>query len=61
MRASDDKLPHFMEVCGSDRFGESKFPGKNRRDTNLVGFNVHVGGDNGTSGIVYTFTLSRYV
>jgi hypothetical protein len=41
------------------RLGESELTSEDRRDANLVRLDVHVGGDNRTCSIVYSFTLGK--
>jgi hypothetical protein len=56
-RSIDDQLPHLVEIRGRHRFWESQFPGKDRRDTDFVWFDVHIWRDDRTSGVINTFTL----
>jgi hypothetical protein len=41
--AVDDELTHFVDVGSGDWLGVGELPGKDWRDTNLVGLNVDIG------------------
>lgn len=53
----DDELPHLSHVELRHWFRVRELLGEHWRNSNLVGLNVDVGGDDGSSGIVDSFTL----
>jgi hypothetical protein len=56
-RAVDDELTQLVYVLRSDRFGVREFLGEDGRDADLIGLDVDVGGDDGSSGVVDTLAL----
>jgi hypothetical protein len=53
----DDELPHLSHIELGHWFRVSELLGEYWRNSNLIGLNVDVGGDDGSSGIVDSFTL----
>lgn len=53
----DDELSHLVDVSSGDRFGEGQFSSEHRWDTDLVWLDIDVRRDDGSSGVVYSFTL----
>ena len=58
--ARDHILPQLVDVVCRDGLGVSELAREDRRDTNLVRFDVDVRGDNRTSSVVDTFALKEY-
>lgn len=56
-RTRYDQLSKFMEIVRSHRLREGQLAREDGRDTDLVGFNVDIGRDDGTCGIVHSFSL----
>lgn len=56
-RACDNQGPQFMEIGRRYWFGERQLARENWGDSDLVGLNVDVGGDNRASGIIDTLAL----
>lgn len=61
MRSIYDELSHFMEVGGGDRLGEGQFSRENRRNTDLVWFNIDVWRDDRARGVINTFSLANFI
>jgi len=53
----DNELSHLVKIHGRHRFGISQFPGEDGRHANFVWFDIYIWRDDGTSGIINTFTL----
>jgi hypothetical protein len=59
LRTGNDKFAHTMNVLRGDRFRECKLSSKDRRDADLVWFNIDVGRDYRASRVVDPFALRR--
>jgi len=46
LRSVDDRLTHLLQIHRGDRLWESQFSGEDRRNTNFIGFNVDIWGNN---------------
>ena len=44
-RTIDDELTHLGHIERCDRFGVGELFGKDRRDTDFVGFDIDIGGN----------------
>ena len=58
--ASDHVLPQLVDVVRGNGLRERQFACKHRGNTNFVGFNVDVRGDDRTSSVVDTFALKEH-
>ena len=59
MRTRDNQRPHFVEVRGGHRFRKGQLASEHGRDTDLVRFDVDIGGNNRASGVVDTLALIK--
>jgi hypothetical protein len=58
-RPGNDQIPQLMEVRRCHRLGESELASEDRRDSNFIGLDIDVGGDNRTSRIIDTLSLIK--
>lgn len=58
-RTRDHQSPHLVKVRRDHRLRECKLAREDWRDTNLIGFDVDVGGDNRTCSVVDTLALVK--
>ena len=57
MGSGNDESSQFVEVCWSHRLRESEFTSEDGGDADFVRLDIHVGGNNRTSGVVDAFPL----
>ena len=56
--ACDNQLPQFVEIIRGNGLRERQFARKDRWDTNLIGLDIDVRGNDRTGGVIDTFALT---